>query len=309
MNSSQEDLIQGARLVSRNRVLREKVYRPMKRYLALTCQCWSIDENTSRVKLILYRVLKFVIACTASLYFVYTFRIFGSNKKPYDLEYQLIYYPITTVENAMWEFRWLVTCLLGILRTRKAWREMFEGGLKKIKLGEDRWKKVKCFSRCLAFALLFMWALNVFEVFVEIKFSGLSRANMALAIFVDSFMALLDRILAFPLFFLFCVTMYILCCMVEEYRHDIGTWGKGEEKSESSSEDADSPVNDENTARARFREIKDAIRNTGLIFEPYLMVHFLLLVCTFFLGVCACFEQMEVKIAENYTMPLPFQVG
>ena len=297
---------------------RAEVYRRMKRYLALTCQCWSIDKDTSKAKRILYHFLQSILALFAFFYFVYTFGFFGSSKKPYNIGYCFFYYPITVVEGAMWEFRWLVTCWLGLWCTRKVWRNTFEGKLKNIILGKNRWKKVKSFSwRLLGLALPGMLILNVLEDLITINFR-ISQLNLGLAILVDAFMNILDRILAFPLFFLFCVTMYTLCCMVEEYRHDIeiGTWGTNNEpgSSESSGEFGDGDERegieniDANSARERFRKIKDAIRITGLSFELYLTIHFLFLVCTFFLGVCACFEQMEVRVDENYTMPLPFQV-
>ena len=330
----------------------------------------------------------------------------------------------------MWEFRWLVTGLLGILCAGRIWSAMFEEKtdsgtykMKYINLGENGWKNVKYFSWALGFALFFMWTMTVIQSLIEINFQ-ITGVNTALAIFMDAMLSLIDRILAFPLFFLFCVTMYILCCMVDKYRNDIEKWGKDDEKKsvstgeatdESTSEGTNqattkginqapnevinqapnevinqapnevinqapnevinqapnevinqapnevinqapnevinqapnevinqapnevinqapnevinqapnevinqAPNEDEasgsknygeNSARKRFREIKVAIRIAGLSFESYLMVHFLLLVCTFFLGVCACFEQMEVRIGENYTTPFPFQVG
>ena len=339
--------------MSRSDVLKPDVYRHMKVYFTLTCQ--SIDENTSKAKRIRYHFLRFMIFCFASFYFVYTLGLFGSNRKPYNLGYSFLYYPITVVERAMWELRWLVTCVLGLCLTRQVWVETFEGKLKDIKLDENRWKKVNNRSWGLGFALLFMWIVNVLGNFITINFR-ISQLNLGLAILVDSLMSLLDRILAFPLFFLFCVTLYTLCCMVDQYRQDIETWGtsKEPESSESSGESGtkktdkavmtdreamtekatmtdqegmpgkaimtdkapmtdkatmiDQAAKDENSARESFRKIKDAIRITGHKFELYLTIHFLFLVCTFFLGVCACFEQMEVKVAENNTMPLPFQI-
>jgi hypothetical protein len=283
------------------RNMKDEVLRPIKRYFVLTGQGWSFEDeveevpgNSSKAKRILYRVPQVVIACFVAWYFVYTLGIFGSNKLPYFLSYRFFNYPVTTADNCMWEFRWLVTCWLGILLTRRIWLETFEKHMKDIDLGENRWKKVKFFSRTLGFALIAMWLATVLQSLIEIDFK-VSRLN-ALAIALDVLFSFVDRILAFPLFFLCCVTMYVLCCMVEEYRDDIEKWGKDES---------------ENSARERFRKIKAAIRTAGLSFEFYLMVHFVLLLCTFFLGVCACFEQMEVRIAkgsENYTVQL-FQVG
>ena len=283
------------------RNMKDEVLRPIKRYFVLTGQGWSFEDeveevpgNSSKAKRILYRVPQVVIACFVAWYFVYTLCIFGSNKLPYFLSYRFFNYPVTTADNCMWEFRWLVTCWLGILLTRRIWLETFEKHMKDIDLGENRWKKVKFFSRTLGFALIAMWLATVLQSLIEIDFK-VSRLN-ALAIALDVLFSFADRILAFPLFFLCCVTMYVLCCMVEEYRDDIEKWGKDES---------------ENSARERFRKIKAAIRTAGLSFEFYLMVHFVLLLCTFFLGVCACFEQMEVRIAkgsENYTVQL-FQVG
>jgi hypothetical protein len=283
------------------RNMKDEVLRPIKRYFVLTGQGWSFEDeveevpgNSSKAKRILYRVPQVVIACFVAWYFVYTLCIFGSNKLPYFLSYRFFNYPVTTADNCMWEFRWLVTCWLGILLTRRIWLETFEKHMKDIDLGENRWKKVKFFSRTLGFALIAMWLATVLQSLIEIDFK-VSRLN-ALAIALDVLFSFVDRILAFPLFFLCCVTMYVLCCMVEEYRDDIEKWGKDES---------------ENSARERFRKIKAAIRTAGLSFEFYLMVHFVLLLCTFFLGVCACFEQMEVRIAkgsENYTVQL-FQVG
>ena len=281
--------------------MKDEVLRPIKRYFVLTGQGYSFEDeveevpgNSSKAKRILYRVPQIVIACFVAWYFVYTLGIFGSNKLPYFLSYRFFNYPVTTADNCMWEFRWLITCWLGILLTKSIWLETFEKHMKDIDLGENRWKKVKFFSRTLGFALIAMWLATVLQSLIEIDFK-VSRLN-ALAIALDVLFSFVDRILAFPLFFLCCVTMYVLCCMVEEYRDDIEKWGKDES---------------ENSARERFRKIKAAIRTAGLSFEFYLMVHFLLLLCTFFLGVCACFEQMEVRIekgSENYTVQL-FQVG
>ena len=337
------------------RNMKDEVLRPIKRYFVLTGQGWSFEDeveevpgNSSKAKRILYRVPQVVIACFVAWYLVYTLGIFGSKKLPYVLSHRFFYYPVTTADNCMWEFRWLITCWLGILLTKSIWLETFEKHMKDIDLGENRWKKVKFFSRTLGFALIAMWLATVLQSLIEIDFK-VSRLN-ALAIALDVLFSFVDRILAFPLFFLCCVTMYVLCCMVEKYRDDIEKWGKDESEATTSEASGDgtsedqtngdegkSPDKDtskdktsnealedekarghdeskncgENSARKRFRKIKAAIRNAGLSFESYLIVHFLLLLCTFFLGVCACFEQMEVRIAkgsENYTVQL-FQVG
>ena len=242
-------------------------------------------------------------------------------------------------------------------------------------LGENRLKKVKTFSWRLGAALILMVFIQEFGIFLELDFK--ITGSLALAISLDALFMLLDRTLAFPLFFLLCITMYILCGIVEEYGEKIkqfpGNYKEAEKKEKTDDKGENAALDDkksmkdkageenlavhtgtdndqdenkdkhakdedeggkseiadatkkhdpqeqvqhnesesggENLAREEFRKIKGAIRNAGEWFELYLMFHFLLLLCTFFLGVFACFEQIEVRISENYTMALPFGVS
>lgn len=308
---------------------RDGVLKSMKTYLMLTGQHLSFNnsENASEStkRRVLYGVFKFVVAAYAGFYLAYTQYVFNSS---FNFGYYFIYYPITVVENAMWEVRWLVTCCLGILLSRGIWLQTFENSIKHVHLDEKGWRKVRCFSWFLGGALISMWLASEFQILMEIDFR-LTRFSV-LWFCLDAFLSLVDRVLAFPLFYLFCVTVWLLCLMLESFRQDIVKWEEPKSKKRTVSDpgpsteayhskknvdiskdnhsNKDSCDSRENSARQRFRELKAAIRTTGLSFELYLMFHFLFLICTFFLGVCASFEQMEVEIAENYSIPLPLQV-
>ena len=370
--------------------VRDKVLRRMKIYFMVTGQYIEIAANsptTINTKRILYGLLQLTIACLAALYVVYTVGTFANSQEMYHIENYFFHYPITAVDNIIWEVRWLLTCWIGICSTKGIWEEMFsKKNIKNLHLGEDRWKKVERLFCLLAGALILMCVIAEVAYAGEINFE-ITRTNVLPVVF-DALFMLVVRVLAFPLFFLFCMTMYILCCEIDKYRHDIVEWKNDSEAGTSQStagneanqspdivewendgepetsqstagnEANQSPTNDGlgnasssketinntskdnatgdleavesknivpnendeaakqqvkdnsmNEARERFKKIKAAIRNAGLRFECYLTVHFLLLVCTFFLGVCSCFEQMEVRIGENSTMTLPFQVG
>ena len=305
---------------------KDKVFKPLKGYFMVTGQYRS-PENDTRAKRILYALWQLLIFCLAATYFLYTLAIWGGpeQKKVYDIAHYFYFFPLTVIEWTMWEFRWWLTCILGIVFSRSIWMELCD---KSIHLRDDGWKKVKLFSIALFAALALMWSLSVLGSLSEIDFQ-ITQKN-ALTVFLDALFMLIDRLIAFPLFFLFCFTMYILCCMVEQYRDDIEKWptttsereddqvhstdSAGQDFAENSSsekykENSTSEEFEENPARERFREIKEAIRRAGLSFEFYIMAHFLLLMCTVFLGVCACFEQMEVQTADNSTLLLPFQVS
>ena len=370
--------------------VKDEILKPLNKYLVWTGQCFPFpegaeDDATSRrrvkQKQILHSFLQVAVALLSVTCFVYTLCLFPSPKKLYDISYYFFYYPITTMDQALWEFRWLLTCWLGIGLSRAGiWQELFDESMT---LRESRMKKVKVRSWLLGAALILMLIIQEIGIFWQMDFE--LTKSLWLGIFLDAVFMLLDRTLAFPLFLLLCVTMYILCYMVEEYVELIQNWplrnkddqgkvdraaqtkpesvqdgkpaldqavqtkaesvqdGKpavdraGQTKAESvqdgkpavdragqtkaeSGQDGKTAVDravqrkaesveDENSARERFRIVKRAIRNAGQWFELYLMFHFLFLLGTFFLGVCACFEQMEVRISENYTMAIPFGVS
>ena len=317
--------------------INDGILKPMKKYFAWTGQSCSFPNSSQ--KRILYTLFQFVIASLAASCFLYTSCLFPTSKTLYHISRYFIYYPITTIDQAAWNLRWLLTCWLGIwLTSRGIWQNIFN---KSMTLGENRLKKVKTFSWRLGAALILMVFIQEFGIFLELDFK--ITGSLALAISLDALFMLLDRTLAFPLFFLLCITMYILCGIVEEYGEKIkqfpaqfvhaGTDNDQDENKDKHAKDEDeggksefadapkkhdpqeqvqhneSESGGENLAREEFRKIKGAIRNAGEWFELYLMFHFLLLLCTFFLGVFACFEQIEVRISENYTMALPFGVS
>ena len=348
-NEKQEDSQDKGKASERKAKIKDEILQPMKKYFALAGQSCSFPKGSRKRKL--YTLFQFVIASLAASCFVYTLCLFPTNKTLYDISKYIIYYPIATIDQAVWNLRWLLTCWLGIWLTRAdIWQEIFD---ESITLEEDRLKKVKTFSWCLGATLILMVIIQEFGIFLELDFK--ITGSLALAISLDALFMLLGRMLAFPLFFLLCITMYILCAMVEKYGEHIEHWSGNDKKAEkkqtndakeedaapdvhidteSKDEDAEGKgsksgiVNEgekhdlqeqaqhnesesrlENLAREEFRKIKGAIRNAGQWFELYLMFHFLLLLCTFFLGVFACFEQIEVRISENYTMALPFGVS
>lgn len=332
--------------------IKDGILKPMEKYFVWTGQS---SFPKSLPKRILYTLLQFVIASFVLLSFAYTSCFFPTKKTLYDISYYIIYYPITTLDQAVWDLRWLLTSWLGIWLTRAGiWQKIFDESMI---LKENRLKEVKTFSWRLVAALILMVFIQEFGICVEVDFE--MTPSLWLGISLDLLFMLLDRLLAFPLFFLLCVTMYILCCMVEEYGEEIKHWPRKEKdekkkttdaKSEDAAldgqvsgqdgnKDGDAKDGDEvnkseivnekepdpqeqrqhiesesesegvNSAREEFRKIKGAIRDAGQWFELYLILHFLLLLCTFFLGVCACFEQMEVRISKNYTIALPFEVS
>ena len=334
--------------------VKDEILKPLNKYLAWTGQCFPFQEGAEgdatsrrrvRQKKILYSFLQVVVAILSLTCFVYTLCLFPSPKKLYDISYYFFYYPITTMDQALWELRWLLTCWLGIRLSRGGiWQELFDESMT---LRKSRMEKVKVRSWLLGAALILMLIIQEIFLFWQMDFELTS--SLWLAIFLDVVFMLLNRTLAFPLFLLLCVTMYILCYMVEEYVELIQNWplrnkddqgkvgraaqtkpesvqdGKpaldqavqtkaesvqdGKPALDRSGQTKAESIEDENSARERFRIIKRAIRNAGQWFELYLMFHFLFLLGTFFLGVCACFEEMEVRISENYTMAIPFGVS
>ena len=261
----------------------EKVRRHVRFYLGLTGQ-WFPHKLTWKVK-ILYAVLQFFVLAGITTYFVYALGVWGTRRNKVTEDF--VNYPITVIERTMWEFRWLVTGYLGITVCNNVLGEFFEN--EHVSLTDARWKNVKHVLWGLETLLVLISIVSNICNLCEIDFHVTS--NNAPGILLDATFIFLNRLFTFPLFLAFCLVAYILGSMAKQYCKDIKQWPAGE--------------NDENDARERFRKIKKCIRSAGLSFQLYLSIHFLLLFCTFFLGVCSCFEQMEVRISENITMTSP----
>ena len=358
-NGNNDEAPPGEQQPDNTDVIKEKLLRRIRIYFCFSGQYWSFKGTAENAKRILSGLLQAMIVIFASLYFFYSFAIFGFNMKLDRLSLCFFYYPVSFIENAMWEFRWLATCLMGIVYTPGIWKELFEKDEEDegISLNNDiniKWMKIRCFSRNLLALFFVMWLLSEFSILLEISsnFSETITGSEAWRFGLDAIAWLVDRLVAFPLFFLFCTTLYILCCMVEDYRDGIKKWKWSEGEAPVAGEGGEPPVageggeppvageggeapvagegnvapvagggeawvkaqkeESENSAREKFRRIKEAIRIAGLKFESFLTVHFVLLVCTLFLGICSCFEEFEKKIPmgnSTRTVLLPFQVS
>ncbi|XP_028393442.1 uncharacterized protein LOC114517816 [Dendronephthya gigantea] len=300
----------------------DKLLKRIRNYCWLTGQYWSAFGETApntKPKRFLYGLWKVMMGIFALIYFAYMSANVGSSINLDQLSVFFFYYPVSTIESIVWEFRWLVTCLMGILVTPSIWKELFDNNKGKLHNAINiKWIKNSWLSWILPCdrVVLVMWLLSEIAILREISsnFGDSITPSKALRFSIDAILTLVDRIIALPLFFLLCITIYTLGCMVEEYCNKIIEWeikkcdgastSKGEETSNAQKES-------ENSAREEFRKIKVAIRTAGLKFELFLTVHFVLLVCTFFLGICSCFEESEVKIPmsnSTRTVLLPFQI-
>lgn len=272
----------------------------LNKYLTITGQRFPYKSSTK--KKLLYVFWQFFVCCCVGAYFVFkAFGLYLLTNTRYTAAELLAYYPVTTIEQAAWEFRWLITCYIGIIFYNNIalsnWNyldgedSVFENKPEEnVLLPDDRWKEVKQMLIGLGIALLLLCLLSVICDLAETDFN--LPHDDVLWFTLHAIAKIIDRLFAFPFFLLLCLVVYILGSMVESYGMEI----------ESYRED------NLNGARKRFKEIKQHIRTASLSFQLYWSVHLLLLLCTFFLGVCSCFEQMEVRISKNFTLPSPLLI-
>ena len=203
------------------RIVKKDPLLQLKIYMMFTGQFWPLTDHHRRLytKGLVSFLIKAVVMIYTFLYFIYALHMFHC-RHPLclkDINIDFYMYPLTTIDVGIWELRWLVTCWLGIIFTSSIWSKLFEEG--NVVLKEKDCSRVRWFVRILGFLIIGMCILNAITSLVEKDFQ--ITQDIAVAIFVDCLLWLFDRFLASPIFFLLYTTMYILCCMVEEFKTDI----------------------------------------------------------------------------------------
>ena len=243
----------------------------LNKYLTITGQRFPYKSSTK--KKLLYVFWQFFVCCCVGAYFVFkAFGLYLLTNTRYTAAELLAYYPVTTIEQAAWEFRWLITCYIGIIFYNNIalsnWNyldgedSVFENKPEEnVLLPDDRWKEVKQMLIGLGIALLLLCLLSVICDLAETDFN--LPHDDVLWFTLHAIAKIIDRLFAFPFFLLLCLVVYILGSMVESYGMEI----------ESYRED------NLNGARKRFKEIKQHIRTASLSFQLYWspspLVHFL----------------------------------
>ena len=191
-------------------VIKEKLLKRIRIYCCLTGQYWSFKETAKKavIKRILYGLWQAMIVIFALIYFVYSFACFGLNMKVDRLSLCFYFYPVSLIEQAVWEFRWLATCLMGIVCTRGIWKKLFEKGGNDEGISLNTEINIRWPTGILLGLFFAMWFFSELSIYLEISsnFSDPITRSEALRFSLDAIAALVDRLVAFPLFFFFAST-------------------------------------------------------------------------------------------------------
>lgn len=240
-------------------------------------------ESWSSTKKNLYHVWQLILTIGVWSYYAYSFGCFGVMT----LERQHFkWFPITSVEDVVWESRWVISHHLGLYYfCRQRHLEKF---LEESCLTRTLWRDTVRYLKRICLAAIFLVILMPVLLHpAEIYYSV--EPDDGWKIVLDTFLLALDRLVTTPIFLAFVLEAYILVRVVKGYGECIKIWPKNYKNIEGSGM---------RSAKLRFREIKSLISSVENAYQLYLSLHFFSLLVTAFLGVFACAEQLEGKVNE-----------
>ena len=255
--------------------------RYLRRYLMLVGQWYP--EKWSQTKKNLYHIWQALVTIGVWLYLAYSFGCFGV----ITIEQQhMRWFPVTSIEDIIWESRWVISHHLGLYYFCRC-RHM-ERFLEESRLNQALWRETSRYLQRICLALIvFVLVLPIFLHPAEISYSVHPEDTWKVAL--DTLLLALDRLVSVPIFFVFVLVAYVLVRVVKGYGERVKSWPKNYKNVEGSGMRA---------AKLRFLEIKNLISSVNA-FQLYLSLHFLSLLLTAFLGIFACAEQLEAKVASN----------
>lgn len=252
--------------------------RYLRRYLMLVGQWYP--EEWSQTKKNLYHIWQVLVTIGVWLYLAYSFGCFGAMT----IEQQhMRWFPISSIEDIVWESRWVISHHLGLFYFCRC-RHM-ETFLKESCLNQGLWRETSRYLKricqvLIVFLIFLPICLHPAEIFYSVQ------PEDAWKVALDTLVLALDRLLSVPIFLVFVLVAYVLVRVVKGYGECIKSWPKNYKNVEGSGMRA---------AKSRFLEIKNLISSVEKAFQLYLSLHFLSLLLTAFLGIFACVEQLEAN--------------
>ena len=186
----------------------------------------------------------------------------------------------TKFHEIIWELKWLVTYILGLLYHRSGHLEMF---LKELKLTRCLWKKLKSLGVCYFFVVV-MTVVVAPTVLHALHFRDVTPAGSTKQMFICSSLFLMFRAVTAPSFCVVTIVLYLIKVQIEA----VGKMLLGLHLSLGTPH-----------ALRKIRAVKKMIRKADTRLKWYLLCHLLLLLFTAFTGLFSLIERMEVGVAYS----------
>lgn len=184
---------------------------------------------------------------------------------------------VTAVKNIVWSLRYLEMYILGLFYFRK---RHFERMLSEVIITRRYWKKVRrTFLKTSAAVFFGVFAVPVFFRVIQMNITTKKVESFDLKeIAVTLPLSVLARLVALPIFVVFIFAVYIIFSQVRLFKEKIQKWLEGMED-----------------ARNRFINIRQTIRNAERAFQPFLLMHLLLLLILLVPSIFSFAERLQTE--------------
>ena len=192
---------------------------------------------------------------------------------------------VTAAKNIVWSFRYLEMSILGLYYFRKRHLERM---LSEVILTRRYWKKVRrTIFKTGAVVLIGVFVVPVFSRVIQMNITTEKVESFDLKEIVLSLLfSVLARLVALPIFIVFIFEVYIIFSRVRFFKEQVQKWREGKEK-----------------VRNRFIDIKITIRRAERAFQPFLLIHLLLLLILLIPSIFSFAERIQTEsyYKQTYT--------
>lgn len=192
---------------------------------------------------------------------------------------------VTAAKNIVWSFRFLEMYILGLYYFRKRHLERM---LSEVILTKRYWKKVRrTIFKTGAVVLIGVFVVPVFFRVIQMNITTKKVESFDLKEIVLSLLfSVLARLVALPIFIVFIFEVYIIFSRVRFFKEQVQKWREGKEK-----------------VRNRFIDIKITIRRAERAFQPFLLIHLLLLLILLIPSIFSFAERIQTEsyYKQTYT--------
>lgn len=192
---------------------------------------------------------------------------------------------VTAAKNIVWSLRYLEMYILGLYYFRKRHLERM---LTEVILTRRYWKKVRrTIFKTGAAVLIGVFVVPVFSRVTQMNITTEKVESFDLKEIVLSLIfSVLARLVALPIFIVFIFEVYIIFSRVRFFKEQVQKWREGKEK-----------------IRNRFIDIKITIRRAERAFQPFLLIHLLLLLILLIPSIFSFAERIQTEsyYKQTYT--------